>query len=286
MLHLRPIPEEKATPQVLEIYQDIKKTFDLEIVPLLFQFLANFDRYLFYVWEKIKKNIESDYFISSERQVTDFVDSIIPHIYHPTENMEDFIEKIAPHEKAELLKRIKKLEDVNARLFLLTIGLREGVKGVYIGQHVLPHAAYAKEQQEEVWDEFINKELMSKLLRNEHEEIDPAHKMLAPLFGSQALVVSHYPQFFSRIAREMNELQKTEKYLAQRVGLEQMGLLFVSQFPYPLGSTYIEIMRLTEGKPHVNELIYILAETFPTQFPRLVFTTALMKQVLGLRKSL
>jgi hypothetical protein len=134
--------------------------------------------------------------------------------------------------------------------------------------------------EETVFDAFINEKIMHSNIREQQKDVVPATKMLSPLFGSSSLVVSKYPAFFAHVAKEMEELMKTEKYLHERVAMEQQALIRASNLQYPLGCSYAEIASLAGKKPYFSELLYILSETFPTSFPRLLFTSSLMKQVL------
>lgn len=287
MLHIKPIPEEKASDQVKELYTDIKEIFDVEIVPLFFQYLANFEEYFVYSWEKMKQNIESPVFGEFYDEVVKFSHEAVREIYTPSVAMSQFVSSLDSQEKKNIAGTILSIEKANVKLFLLTLGLREGLKGVMIGQQLL--SAYAGEDvidYEGIFDEYINAKEVRQDLLNKKDELESASRMLAPLFGSQSLTVSNYPAFFSKVAQEMERLIATENYLTQRVILEHIGLLSVSQFPYSLGCSYQEIAKFAWKRPHFSELIYIMSETFPSTLPRLVLTTALMDYVLNYSKIL
>ncbi len=161
---------------------------------------------------------------------------------------------------------------------ILSIGLREGVKGVSIGQQFLPKDIEG-DYGETVFDQFINQKIMYNNLK-EQKDLIPAAKMLSPLFGESSLVISRYPEFFAHVAIEMEELTKTEQYLHQRVLMEHKALSVTDHLQYPLGCSYAEISAYAGKQPYFSELLYVLSETFPTRFPRLAFTTALMHDVL------
>lgn len=280
MLHIRPVKEESASQELQNIYEDIKKTLGIEIVPLVFQYLAGFEDYFFYVWEKIKQNLQSDFFQISAKDIIDFSSSTVGQIYHPSTHLKQFIHTLHSSEKDHLLTTVKKLEDVNAQLLLVTLGMREGLKGVNIGAHLLKQTIMEEGvYEDEIFDQFINNKIMRQNIK-EHQELEGASKMLAPLFGGSSIMISRYPEFFSRIAEEMDTLTKTESYLSTRVGLERIAMLTVHNLSYPLGTSYQEIAQFAGRRPYFDELLYILSETFPTQFPRLVLTTGLMQHVL------
>lgn len=278
MLHIRPVTEQDASEKVREAYEDIKQTLNIHFVPLLFQYIAGFEEYFLYAWEKIKINLESSYYKKSVEELIDFSRKSIQVAYAESKTMHNFISSIQPAEKRHIQQAVNELELLNTNMLILAIGLREGVKGVTIGQQVLPKNA--QEYEETIFDQFINEKIMHANIRAQEKDITPGVKMLAPLFGSQSLIVSQYPSFFTHIASEMEALIKTEKYLKERVGLEQQALTRAANLSHPLGCSYAEIAAFAGKKPYFSELLYILSETFPTKFPRLVFTSALMYQVL------
>lgn len=278
MLHIRPIPENQASESVQQVYTDIKQTFSVEVVPLLFQYLAGFEEYFFYVWERIKHNVQSPYFNDAVGEITAFAQETIPEVYELSVDMQQFRKSLPEAEVHQLLQTTEELQKINAQLLLLTIGMREGLKGVHIGREFLLQNT-SGELYDEVFDQFINNKIMHENLKQQ-KELEGASKMLAPLFGSQALQITHYPEFFGKVASEMHDLIKSELYLSTRVGLERIGVMMVGHLSHPLGTSYQEIATFAGKKPYFNELLYILSETFPTNFPRLVLTTAVMKTIL------
>jgi hypothetical protein len=272
MLRLKPVSEDNASDQVKNVYQDIKATLDSQVVPLVFQYIANFEEYFVYQWGKIKKNIESPYFPEVVKEAVEFSNKEVTSIYSPSSKMSHFIHGLHAAEKEQIHKTIMDLQQLNAKLLVLIIGLREGVKGVIIGQDQVLQLD-VKQYEVDIFDLFHTKYA-------QESEIEPASRMLAPLFGNQSLVISHYPAFFSTVAEEMEQLIRREDYLWKRVELERVAMREAFGLPYSLGTSYPEIMTYAGHKSHLNELIYILAETFPTQFPRLLMTTSVMQIAL------
>ncbi len=273
MLRIKPILEEEASENIRLTYGDIKQALNAPFVPLVFQYIANFEEYLVYVWGKIKTNIQSDYFANAVTEAIDFTNREIVSIYSPSSRMAQFIHRLQPEEKEHIKQTIHDLQILNAKLLVITIALREGVKGVIIGQEQMLRLD-AKQYEVDIFDIFHTK------YAKEEKEIEPATRMLAPLFGSNAIAISQYPAFFANIASEMEAFIKQENYLWKRVELERIGMKEAMGLPYSIGCSYQEIMAYAGHKPHLNELLYILAETFPTQFPRLLITTSVMRIAL------
>lgn len=272
MLHIQPITEEKANGHILEIYQDIKRSLQVSIVPLLFLYLANFEEYFDYVWGKIKNNIYSEYFQQSVKETLSFSEKELETIYIPSHNMVLFTTQLHEIEKSDLLDTVGKLGHLNAKLLMLTIGMREGLKGVHVKEELL-----LKEHTDISKDFF---QTFSNIVTDStKKEAEVSSRVLAPLFGSSALAFSHYSDFFSRVSDDMDKLVTTEDYLTKRVMLEHQVLKKVEGL-LPLGCSYAEVARYAMGKPHFGELLYILTETFPSQFPRMLFTSLVMERSL------
>lgn len=276
MLRIKPVQEEDpsaSSGQVHEVYEDIRQTFNAPFVPLLFQYIANFEEYLVYVWGKIKTNIASSYFLPAVQEIIDFTNRETVDIYSPSAKMSHFIHGLHQEEKEHIARTIHDLQLLNAKLLVITIALREGVKGVIIGQEQMLRID-TRQYEVDIFDIFHTK------YAKEEKEIEPATRMLAPLFGNNTLTISQYPAFFGNIALEMDRLIKEENYLEKRVELERLGMKEAMGLPFAIGCSYQEIMAYAGHKPHLNELLYILAETFPSQFPRLLMTTSIMQIAL------
>lgn len=272
MLHIHPIAEDQVDEHMHVIYQDIKRSLQVSIVPLLFQYLANFEEYFAYVWEKIKANLHSEYFQKAIKDVQGFTREELQEIYVPSRNMVLFTAQLHSVEKEDLFDTILKLEQLNTKLLILTIGMREGLKGVHVKEELL------LKESVDITKEFF--QTFSNIVADStKKEADASSKMLAPLFGSSALAFSHYSDFFSKISDDMDQLVTTEKYLLKRVNLEHEVLKKVEGL-LPLGCSYQEVARYAMGKPHFGELLYILTETFPSQFPRMLFTSLVMEEAL------
>lgn len=279
MLHIRPIQPSNASGAVLSIYEEIRQAFEIDTIPLLFQYMANYEQYFQFMWDRMKANIQSDGFQEQADAIGIFSAKAIIDVYQPSSFLLEFIKQLHPLEQQEIGETIKRLMRINTMLFLLTLDLREGMKSIFIGTQRITQFASTRGED---FTTFMQEE-MGLSVQNQSKEVQEASKMLAPLFGSNALVVSHYPDFFAHISVEMEKLRNTSAYLEKRVEMEHVGLKALSSFVQPLGCSYQEFLKLVAGKEHVNELLYLLSDTFPSQFPHLVLTTSLMQYSLHLK---
>lgn len=80
----------------------------------------------------------------------------------------------------------------------------------------------------------------------------------------------------------MEELSKTEAYLKARVEMEKITHLLLLQFSSEMNLSYRKIVELLHNKPHVEDLLFLMKDTFPAHFPKLVLLTSLMEKMLKL----
>ncbi len=277
MFHLQPVSEEKASAQVRTVYIEIEQTLTVTIAPLVFQYIANYENYFLFLWQQIKANVVTSSFQAAHTETIRFAKQATSRIYTPSPVMADFITTISPLERQQIMDTISLLERINATLLLLTIGIRESLKGINIGQqHIAEYTAQAVNEPSSFFTDPSNIYSSSR----ERTEINNTVSLLSPVFGSQAIQISQYPQFFSYIAMEIEALVMSEDYLRERVFLEQKTIQFAGTFTHPLGCSYTQLLNMIKGQPYFDELLYILVDTFPSQFPKLVFTTAVMRRVV------
>lgn len=275
--HIKPIQEQHASSEIAVAYKEIQEFLQLESVPLVFQYIANYEQYFFYIWARMKANLLSAGFQESCDDVDKFVEQAVAYFDTPSPAVSHFVKTIHPAELSQISKVVKNLDHTNLTMMLLMIGVRESIKGIYQARTELPR--YESAASEQSLDEILQVANISK----NHEgsaEITKAARMLAPLFGNNALMISYYPDFFAHIATEMERLENMEPYLLTRVGLEHLGMAYIEQFAVPLNCSYAEFMRLTEGDRYVDEILYLLKDTFPSRFPHLGLTTGVMKKSL------
>ena len=259
-----------------QVYREITQALNIVAVPLVFQYIAVYEQYLFYIWERIKRNLESDSFKESCAELKEVTYQTVPMLPTPSDQLKHFVGTIPQSEKYELTEVVNLLDDINIRLMLVTVAIRESLKGI-------PHIANLLEDQEASIDEQIGSLMQSGRLElqgmNKHE-ITQVTRMLAPLMGNNTLLISHYPDFFANVATEMEKLKNMPAYLHLRVELEHLTFQRIDLFDTPLDCSYVDFMRMTEGIAYTDEIVFLLKDTFPSHFPHLVLTTAVMKNAL------
>lgn len=280
--HIKPVQQAHASPRVLSAYTDIKDILQIDTVPLIFQYLANYERYFYFIWERMRINLSSQSFYDACEEVRMFVEQSVMYLETPSVELNGFVQTIQPAERTHIKQIVTKLDQTNLKMMLIMIGVREAIKGIYHAEEKLSIAEGHTEEQsiDEVFQ--VTRWLADK---DDESELTKAARMLAPLFGNNSLIISDYPTFFAQIATEMERLENTEAYLVTRVGLEHLAFAYLRRFVTPLSCTYTEFRHLTHGTGYVDEILYFLKDTFPSHFPHLVLTTGVMKRSLQDNKS-
>lgn len=279
LLHIKPVSQEKAEGHVAEIFEDITHVLNINAVPLVFQYIAVYEQYLFYIWERIKQNLESDSFHNSIAEIKEIMYQTIPLLQTPSVPLKKFVQEIHPAERYEITQVVNLLDDINIKLMLITIGIRESIKGIPHTAQYLPEIKKAAQESLEAIAQTERLELQGMT----QKEIVQTTRMLAPLMGSNTLIISHFPGFFSSVAAEMEQLKNTPAYLHLRVEMEHQAFEQIELFEQPLECSYVEFMHMTDGIPYTDEILFLLKDTFPSHFPHLVLTTAVMKNALTAR---
>lgn len=281
LLHIKPIPPERASVKVNRTYEEIKDIFHVSTVPLVFQYIAIYDQYFFYLWERIKRNILSESFHESCAQIKEIAYQTISVLPTPSLLLQNHIKAMNTPERYEITEIVNLLDDVNIKLMLITIGIRESIKGIPHIAHLIP------DKQKEV-NEHLDSVLQIERLELQgmnKGELTQATRMLAPLLGSNTIMISRYPDFFAAIASEMKQLKSMPAYLHLRVEMEHQAFQKIEEFEIPLDCSFVDFLRMTDGIPYTDEILFLLKDTFPSQFPHLMLTTAVMKNALSYNSS-
>lgn len=281
LLHIKPVPPEKAEGKIAHVYQEIMQELNIIAVPLVFQYIAVYEKYLFYIWERIKSNLDSDSFKESCAELKEITYQTVPMLPTPSDPLKNFVGTLHQSERYEITEVVNLLDDINIKLMLVTVAIRESLKGI-------PHIGRLIEGDDAVIEEQLGTLMQRERLELQgmnQQEITQVTRMLAPLMGNNTLLISHYPDFFANVAVEMENLKNMPAYLHLRVELEHQTFQKIDLFETPLECSYVDFMRMTEGVAYTDEIVFLLKDTFPSHFPHLVLTTAVMKTALTAKET-
>lgn len=281
MLSLKPIPEDKASEDVAQIYSSIKQTFGLANVPIVFQYLAVFPKYLSYIWQQALANLQDISFKNQSMEIEKFAQNAIQSVFTPSPLSEIFLEKLEGRaEKQELSNFVKNVSRMNASLYLFSLAIRESLKGRYLGIKQIGEKLEEKEKStfNDISEGFFAGEKKEDK-RNTLIEAHPDKRITVQ--QKSAITTSVFAQFFEVMEKEMKELLKKEKYLTRRVELERFALSKLHLMPHPLESSISTIFTKAYDHPQFPELIYLTSDLFPTQTPFKLMASAVMKESLN-----
>jgi len=284
MLRLKPLPEEKAPEYTKSVYDSIKTTLGVPTPPLFFQYIGNYPDYLAYLWSVIAPNIDTEGFQKSCHQLLQISESAITVIYTPSEKAKTLSSQMHPSEKEQLHKTIDELRMLNVKMMILTIAIRESLKGLYIISKEISDGSYKSpsvpQEAEKTIDEIVQESLQSASSSNMQVLDTKVAHMLVPVYGANTLMISKYPEFFSLSAEELETLMKTEAYLKARVEMEKITHILLLQLPSPIHLSYIETTKMLFNQPYAGDLLFVMKDTFPSHFPKLVLATDMMEKML------
>ena len=276
MFHVKPIPEKDATGEIQHLYKDILTMLQTSSVPTIFQYLANYPAYFSYAWDRIKEVEQTSNFQASTEQVINLSDAMVSVIYQKSSEMTDFVTKLHRSQKDDLLSSLHKIHLLNAKLTLITLGIRESIKGVPVGAKKLTAEGGVGSVNEEVMQDFVSE----IITQTGTQEMTIASNLLVPMVGSTLPVLSDYPTFFALSAQDFEKLMKSEAYLKARVELEKLGHTLISGFSTSFHFSYVNTEKYLRNQPYLDELLFLLKDTFPSQYPRFVMTSSVMQKSL------
>lgn len=263
--------DEKAQGEVREIFGAAKDVFAMHAVPLMLRFIATAPDYLTYLWKPMRDDVESVQFQELSTQLISFGTTALPIIYTPSSDAAGFVLGLAEIQKRELSQMTEELLRLNSIFFLFALDLREDLKTAFTQTEQLHRIDSGR-------DMFLH-QATSNQADGEQASVSSS-RMLAPLFGSNLPELPKVESFFSVVDREMERLGQTEAYLKTRVELERVGLMSLSSVPFRMQSNYKVFMQLIKDTYVAYDLLYLLTHIFPTEFPRLLLTAALMQRLL------
>lgn len=284
MSWLNPIPEVDADSETLKIYQSIKQTLGLQNVPIIFQYLAVFPKYLAFIWQQAQHNLNDSEFINQAKKIENFAQTAIQTVYTPSALTQIFLEKLKDRaEKAELIKFVATISQMNSSLYLLSLAIRESLKGKYLGIKQIGERLVDEEKT--VFNDLSEGFLQPVGSNKEGKSNVRIHATKGLTYQSPTgITTSLFAEFFNVIEKEMDKLRKEEKYLIRRVELERFALSCLHLIPHPLDSSITTIFKQAYNHPQFPELIYLIADLFPTQAPYKLLSSAVMKKALSYKR--
>lgn len=260
MIH--PVPEESASPEVLQKYQELKQSLKLPIVPLFFTYIGAFPEYLSYITRQVVPNISDARFLSLTEDTLSTMGELVSGAFPKHKDTTDWIttNKQSPA-FYHFQQNIKEIQIKNIMILFIFMAIREAIKGWAVGAKQIPSTVKTHKSAPQDLNEssFVYSELYSIV----QEEKTTASSSLAasPSRGIEKDLMGEY----LRLCRfDFDAYMKKESFVFVRLGLEKLVLSSISLFPHPIVSPVNIVYQLTTRYPDFPELLHLLSDHFPT----------------------
>lgn len=281
MLLIKPISEKEATGEVTQIYAEIKNSFNLYHVPLIFKYLAAFPEYLIFIWKQLEMNLNDSDFQNYCLEISHFTQIAIEDIYIPMPSTLEILLKVKNNLQEKELKRFsKETITLNSQLYFFSLSIRESLKGKFlgikqIGQKVGDREKVILDDMKDEYHTAVNKRENKKDKQNISTKSNAISKS-----EKKEIVISYTEEFFQAIKLEMSRLAKMEDYLTRRVELERFAINKLPLIPHPIDSSITAVFKKNFGHPLFPELIYLISDHFPSHSPYKLLTSAVIEKTL------
>lgn len=245
-------------PELLDLFDDIKKTLNINHVPSMFMFLEKYPVFLKRLWDSIKVNVEDPAFNSIIQRIsfhliqsTKLLD-IQPSAVETTQLM---THKIFPssEQKNLALENIHDFLNQQVRMALIAIAIRESTKGWSLGAKKLEQQTGSSETFKTVFDkDAYQKEVNEIMLRDSQNALT-----------QRPDVQNQLTLFAMFIQREFKEKVRNQQYVFSRVQAEQIFVDALDTIPHPLFASYNQVVKSVPSEKDILGLFYLLADKFP-----------------------
>lgn len=273
-MSISPILENQADEKIKKIYQEIKKVFKTNHLPIFFTFLAPFPEYFSFLTNQIIPNLNDQNFLSLVGEMGEKIFELINQL-PKSQEVNDWINRYQNtpsfyHFQADL----DNVFLINLKIAMIFIAIRESIKGWAIGAKKLKDKFEIKgedNQKKETFDQLIFDQEYLKEKVNKINQITLSQKSLA--LKNNSLEKNLLPEYLTICRNHFFLLTKKDEFWVVRLGIEKIILQSLEFFPKLISSSFNQVISLTKKYPNFDELIYLLFEKFPTlSVQRLMFS--------------
>ncbi|MBP9797817.1 hypothetical protein KBC70_01590 [Candidatus Woesebacteria bacterium] len=248
-----PIPEHLASPEIIPVYADIKKTLDIPYVPVLFQYLANYPRLFAHVWPSLKDNLLDPSFESLINHITSDCIHVSQHLTEHFPNISQNVNQLIQSQdmRNRIHEEIRKYFTLQCVLAFLCVAMRESTKGWAIGAKYL-HSEQAFHVMNDREPHGVTEDIRAMIVAETTSALNVSPDLQKPLVS-----------FIIMLHEEFADLIKKEEYLYARVQVEQSLIQYISNMPHTIQTSYNAVTNLVEDPRELPYLFYLLSDKFP-----------------------
>lgn len=279
---IHPVFEPEAPDNVNECYKKLKSGFALPEIPLFFAYLGAFPEYLQYITTQITALAQNEKFLSLISQTANQFQELTNKRFPPSEDIKNWLERYRYVPSFyNFQKNLSHILENNVKLVFVFIALREAVKGWAVAAKKLPGQTtfQVKSAGSVRGDEFVFNDLIKHLPESSQETIND----LTASDKSIATTKNHIekdllPEYLMLCRNEFGFVLKTEEFLHVRIAAEKNILSLLEILPEAIFSPINVVLQYTSKYPDFPDLLYLLAEHFPTYaMQRALFSAYMMK---------
>ena len=248
-----PIPEHLASPDIVTLYEDIKKTLDIPYVPILFQYFANYPQLFAYVWPSLKENLTDPTFEQLISHITTDITSSSQHLIdHFPSIRQNMLQLIPSAEfRSRIHRELKKYFTLQCALAFICVAMRESTKGWAVGAKYL-HSEQAFHVMNDRQPHGVSEDMRAMMIAETTSALSVSPDLQKPLVS-----------FIIMLHEEFADLIKKEEYLFARLQVEQSLTRYVPNMPHPIRTSYNEVVTLVPEHNQLPFLFYLLSDKFP-----------------------
>ena len=256
-MQIHPIFETNASEDVKPIYEAIKKSLEVQRLPLFFSYMGAFPEYLNYIANQLTENLQNyEFKLLTEHIGNEIIDLIKPNLL-PGEDVRDWFSRYGSSPSFYyFLQDTDSIFRTNVKLAFIFVALREAVKGWAIAAKKLPGQANTpKKKTSEIvkQDTFIFQDVeeIPQIVmprsdkKSEHIVTTGSSTQLA-MRESVAIEQDLLPRYLQLCKIDFYEHMKTAPFWELRIGVEKFILNALPLMPHLVFSPINVVIDLTK----------------------------------------
>ncbi len=273
MIHIQPITENLASGPTQEFYSGLKQTLGFPTIPLYFQLIAPFNDFSTLLWSRLKPVVTNPTFPTQVDSLNAAVGQNLVSSLPSSPLLAALLPKISSSDKKEMLTIFEDILDYHTKLVLVTILVREAIKGLPRTEKV-PFLKDPDSPTSQTTKELILLEI--EALTNEEEK-----NYLTVYSGHNP----YFAVYMKLVADLLAHFETTKEYLALRLFLETTAQSSIRSLP-PIALTYHDVLTTINRLPYADELVFLLHDSFPGYYPKTLISSLLLSLCLQAPSSL
>src|SRR3989338_1937213 len=292
---LNPIPESEAPDEVKINYQKIKNALQLTSLPIFFSYLGSFPLYLNHVTTQITNNLSHPDFQRISEETSINLQSLIKSSLMKSDEPKKWLQLYKNSPSFYYFQNdLRNIFLTNIKLAFIFMSLREALKGWAIAAKKLGSSKTESVNEGNKKTDSVDEtsRFIFEGFSPSTDSVDETSEKTGSVVqwqhtSSNQLVIREnstlekdmLPEFLHLCKLDFLSVLKKDEFWVLRVGVEELILRNLSLFPELIFSPINLTLRLTFSNPDYPDLLYLIAEHFPTYaMQRMLFSGYMMEE--------